>query len=248
MLKRFTGEREFSDFFNPILLRELKRAVRSRFFVGAFVLVQLAMILFVTFGMATATTTGQVQSISAIFWVIIGIYVVVLNPLMGFNAIAQEYRDGRHELLVITQLNTNHILLGKLFALNIQGWLTVLSLAPYLTVRYFAGAINPIQELLTVAGILYASIIATTLTVSSSAARTRWGRVVFFLFGGFLLFLFSGMAGTAAAGAGPIGGIAILIMFQSFFSFLFFMSASGMLNRQAVASAAVFDTTPMAAL
>ncbi|WP_309381170.1 hypothetical protein [Cerasicoccus frondis] len=231
-----------SDWLNPILIKELRQAVRSPMFVSLFVIVQIAMVLYVTFSMATASTSANVSQSQTQFWNLVGAYMLFIHPLRGLNAIATEYRDGRFELLRITHLQAQKIALGKWLSLNIQCWLTVLSLMPYLALRYFTGAVNPLHELMILGGLIYGSLIATNLTVSASAARTRWGRSFFFVFGGFFLLLFSAIFGAATNQI--IAAIILMGVCQCVISVIMFMAACSILERQTAEPMPFFEPTP----
>lgn len=184
-----------------MLVKELKQAVRSRQFVGMFVLVQVVMILFVTFGLATATGTQGMMQLTAWFWTIIMVYLLGILPMTGLNALAREFDDARLDLLQLSSMNSRGIVLGKWLSLNIQGWLVVLSLAPYIALRYFVGSINPLYELGILALILYGSLIFSGVAICASVVKSKIVRGLM-LIGGVIgmFFLLGGLASAFAMG------------------------------------------------
>lgn len=184
----FFKKREFSDWLNPVLVKELKQSVRSKQFVGVFVLVQLVMILFVTFGLATTTGAQDMQEMSAMFWVIISIYLLGILPMSGLNALAREFDDARLDLLQLSSMSSRGIVLGKWLSLNLQGTLVVLSLLPYIALRYFVGSVNPLHDLATLGWILYGSLILSGAAICASVVRSKIIRIIMLIGGVFALF------------------------------------------------------------
>ncbi|WP_309397738.1 ABC transporter permease [Cerasicoccus maritimus] len=178
MLKRLLGNRESSDLVNPVLLKELKQAVRSKQFVGVFVTVQIAMILFVIFVMAAATGASNMEEINAFFWSIVGVYLLFILPLSGLNALGREFDDARLDLLQLSCMRSRGIVFGKWLSLNFQGLLVVLSLLPYIVLRYFTGAVNPLYDLITLSILLYFSLIFSGLAICVSVVKGKILRVL----------------------------------------------------------------------
>jgi len=234
MLKRFLKDREISDWLSPVVVKELRQAVRSRAFFAVFVVVQISMILFVTFGMATATSSSEMDLLGSMFWTIVGAYMCVVIPLLGFNAIASEHKDGRMDLLRITHLSSRGIVRGKWLSLNIQSWLVVLSLAPYLALRYFVGSINPFDELWTLASIIYCAMLGSSITVASSAMQKKWTRLFFFCVATFSILFFSGIATSMVVSVinEPVALIAVLAIVQIAIGYCIIEAASNMLDQQ----------------
>ncbi|GHB92851.1 ABC transporter permease [Cerasicoccus arenae] len=201
MLKKLLGKREISDWINPVIVKELRQSVRSRQFVSMFVIVQIIMILFVTFGLATATGTRDMEGMSALFWTIISIYLLMILPLMGLNALAREFDDARLDLLQLTSLNARGIVFGKWLSLNIQGWLVVLSLLPYIALRYFVGAVNPLHDLAALGWILYGSLICTGGAICVSVVHSKVLRILMIIVG--IIAFFVAVNIMAVAGLNP---------------------------------------------
>ncbi|WP_309381168.1 hypothetical protein [Cerasicoccus frondis] len=191
MLKRLTGNREPSDFINPVLLKELRQSVRSRQFVGVFVAVQIAMILFVIFVLATASGSNDVEEVSVAFWFIVGVYLLFILPLSGLNSLGREYDDARLDLLQLSSMNSRGIVLGKWLSLNFQGLLVVLSLLPYIVLRYFTGSVNPLYELIILGVMLYCSLVLSGAAICVSVVRGKVLRVIVVigLFFGSMMFI-----------------------------------------------------------
>lgn len=172
--RTFFSARDFTDWLNPVLLRELRQAVRSRQFLAVFVAVQVVMILFVTFGMAASY--GNYDDSRVVFWNILALYLCVVLPLTGINALATESSEARLDLLQISQLHSRSIVLGKWLSLNVQGLLVVVSLLPYMALRYFVGSVNPVLEILTLLQVIGGSLMLTALAVCLSVVRSSFLR------------------------------------------------------------------------
>lgn len=198
--------RDMSDWLSPILIKEIRQGMRSRFFVFVFLITQFAMVFFTIMAVASASVGQQsdVQDTSALFWFLIFMALVVMLPLMGQNAIGQEMTGQTIELLMLTRLTSVRIVLGKWFALLSQGFLLVTAILPYLVLRYFLGGVDFLMELSILTILFCLSAVCTGMAVGLSALpKNRVLKGLFFLIGTTMLlsvvpsYLFSGMHATA---------------------------------------------------
>ncbi len=157
---------DFQDWLSPIVVKELRQGMRSRVFVGAFLLLQALMIFCVVLGV------GFYDDMDAdydwMFWVMIGVPLLCLIPLRGFGTLGGEIKENTLELLYLTRLSAWRITIGKWSALVLQTLLLVFSVLPYTVLRYFLGGVNLLTDLQVLGIMFLGSALLTALTVGIS--------------------------------------------------------------------------------
>lgn len=196
------------DRVNPIILREVRRMVRSRVFFGTFCLMHLAMVGLVVAVLGEPPGSPFARVILGWFWTVLGGYLTVYLPLSSLTSVSSEYAEGRIDLLLLSGLSGRQIVVGKWAVVMVQALLVLVSLLPYFALRYFIGSISVGSELLGLVWLLAASALASALAVQLSSVRGMGKRILaglgwFFLgvpaafFGGG--FLIAAIANSSAA-------------------------------------------------
>ncbi len=180
-------EQKFGNWINPILVKELRQGMRSKFYTIVLLGVQVVMLFYLIFGMAMSQGSGRNSEMEALFWVIVSLIMLLVLPLMGTNALSSESRESRLDLLVLTRLSARRIVYGKWFAIVAQGALLVASLLPYLVLRYYIGSVEFHESLLFALCLLAASAIITGVAVCLSVIRSAIVRWIIIVMGGFWL-------------------------------------------------------------
>ena len=181
-----------SDIFSPILIKEINQGMRTKTFVGAFIITQ-AIMFFTIFAMLMASSDGGFKTQEQVmFWIFVAIPFTLLMPLRGLDAVHAEVRDNTMEMLYLSRLSSIGIVFGKYMSHLIQIFLLAVSMLPYLMLRYFAGGVNIVNDLFIFLIILLFSalILAVTVASSSFAMRNKLSnnlRVILFAFLGFLI-------------------------------------------------------------
>ncbi|OYW30849.1 MAG: hypothetical protein B7Z47_02900, partial [Chthoniobacter sp. 12-60-6] len=134
--------RDFSDRFSPIVVKELRQGLRTRFFTSALILFHALIILL----LCTATLGAPVEAVNGIFWGIAGFMLLVVMPLRGFSSLHTETTDGTLDMLTLTSIPSFRILYGKWAALYSQSLLVAGSILPYMVARYFFGGVEILRE------------------------------------------------------------------------------------------------------
>lgn len=187
----------------PMLVRELRQGIQSGTFVWTFLALQFALLLFVFFALliqSTAPETDVVRRLDGFFWGILAIGLGLAMPLRGLTAVASERVGNNLDLVRLTKLSAARIVAGKWLALVAQILLVASAVLPYLTVRYFLGGVNVVNDLVALGWLLVWSAVLSAVAVYYST-RPQRERIGVLLLGGFL-----GLGGLGGAAAATFGG------------------------------------------
>ncbi len=189
--------RDFSDRFSPIVVKELRQGLRTRFFTSALILFHTFIILL----LITVTFGAPVEAVNGIFWGIAGFMLLAVMPLRGFAALHTEAADGTLDMLTLTSIASFRILYGKWVALYSQTLLVAGSILPYMVARYFFGGVEILQEVVALVMLALGSGVITAALLSFSSQ------------GPLLLRIF--LALCVGAGAVPLGFFTALLVSAS---------------------------------
>ncbi len=181
--------KDFPDWLNPMVVKELRQGLNSRAFVVILLAVQafLLLLLFASF------KPDNRDGATGFFWFVTGILLLAAIPFRGMMALQGEIRDQTLELVQLTHLSSRDVVVGKWLALVLQGFLLLCSILPYLTIRYFLGGIDLVTELTSLGGIMLISATLTALLIGLSAHLTSAISRLLLLFGG--IFILPGFLG-----------------------------------------------------
>ncbi len=199
--------REASDWFSPILVKELRQGTRSRAFVWSFLALHTVLLLLVVTTLISAAsphTDYDHAFVTGFFWSLIGIPLLLVLPSVAFGSIKKEIEARTLELIFLTRMTTLRIVFGKWAALTVQGMLIVTAILPYMILRYFLGGIDLVDELTILFCLVLGSLTLTAAGIGFSSVTSRFFRVGLIIF--VLLFLTQGLYGIAFFIFGPGGG------------------------------------------
>lgn len=134
--------RDFGDRMSPLVVKELRQGLRTRFFTTALILFHTFIVLLLGSVLLEAPT----DAVNGIFWSAAGFMLLVVLPLRGFNALNGEAADGTLDMLTLTSISSFRILQGKWVALFSQALLVAGSLLPYMVARYYFGGVEILRE------------------------------------------------------------------------------------------------------
>ncbi|WP_395747237.1 hypothetical protein [Prosthecobacter sp.] len=157
--------RDFSDRFSPIVVKELRQGLRTRFFTSSLILFHTLIILL----LVTVTFGSPVEVVNGIFWGIAGLMLLVVLPLRGFSALHGEAADGTLDMLTLTSIASFRILYGKWLALFSQSLLVAGSILPYMVARYFFGGVEILREAVALLLLVLGSGIITAALLAFSS-------------------------------------------------------------------------------
>ncbi len=179
---------DFPDRLPPMLIKELRQGMRAKTFVGIFLGLQafLALLILVT-GVATGSDRAG-SAISGIIFFTFSIAVLIIQPLRGLSAVSSEVQGNTLDMMVLTRLSAWRIVLGKWSSIVIQSALLLVTIIPYLILRYFFGGMNLVGELMSIILIFVTSMGLTATTVGFSASSSKTLRVMLVIGGGMIVF------------------------------------------------------------
>ena len=172
-----TVKEDFSDWLNPMLVKELRQGLKTKAFVIVFVLVQVALVILMGFRLLAQNdpfgyTAGMLDGL---LWTAIGGALLVLMPLRALTAISEEEKANTLHLVQLTRLSSTRIVWGKWIALVSQTLLLSVAILPYAVLRYFFGGIDIVENLLLLVWMMVGSMALTAacLVLSTHAMPTR---------------------------------------------------------------------------
>lgn len=130
----------WSEWLNPILVKEARQAFKSNQFLITFMLL-LAFgwvwsILGVVMQMPGVQFGSGASSLMVGYFLILVLPVLVIVPFSAFRSLAAEREDGTFEILSITTLNARQIVVGKLSSAVLQLLVYFSALAPCIAFTY----------------------------------------------------------------------------------------------------------------
>lgn len=195
-----------------MLVKELRQGLRARVFTAVFLCLQLLLGLLLLGAMLASESERTGSIVSGIILTFFIIAVVLIQPLRGMGALSSEMRDHTIDLMTLTRLTSWRIVLGKWVAIVSQSALLLVTIVPYLILRYFFGGMNMLGEVTVFVCLFAASMALTAFTVGLSGCRLGVARVlipvalVIILFFVFLSISISMSMGGGTGG--PFGGSA----------------------------------------
>jgi hypothetical protein len=160
---------DFHDRISPMLVKELRQGLRAKTFVSAFI----GLHGLITFMMLMAVASDTSNPGSLISGIIIGFYsfiALLIQPLRNVGCLHTEIKQNTLEALQLTRLGAWGIVMGKWCSSVSQTLLTVISIIPYLILRYFLGGMEMANELMIIFTITMVSIFITSIIIGVSAS------------------------------------------------------------------------------
>lgn len=190
---------DFSDHLSPMVVKELRQGLRTRFFTAALIVFHVVMGCL----MLSYLTKMKADDANEMFWGVTIFTLLAGMPAQAFNALNGETRDGTLDMLRLTGTSSFRIVWGKWFTIYSQTLLVAGSLMPYLIARYFMGNAEIIPEMIGLVLLVAAAAIISAGVVAFSSQASLWVRllsnaalgVAAFLVGVFVFVLCSGSEG-----------------------------------------------------
>jgi hypothetical protein len=153
-----------------MLVKELRQGLRTRSFVIVFMALQAILAIVLLAAGAAASSDNSGQTISNIIFIFFSIAVIIIQPMRGIAALSSEVKGNTIDMMVLTRLSAWRIVTGKWFAIVSQSALILVTIVPYLILRYFFGGMNLFGEIMLLTLIFLTSAALTAITVGLSAS------------------------------------------------------------------------------
>ena len=163
---------DFPDRLSPMLVKELRQGLRTRAFIAVFLTLQIVLGIILLSAGATASSDDAGSTISNIIFIFFSIAVLIIQPMRGISALSSEIKGNTIDMMVLTRLSAWRIVTGKWSAIVSQSALILVTIIPYLILRYFFGGMNLLGEIVLLALIFITSAALTAVTVGLSASSS----------------------------------------------------------------------------
>ena len=163
---------DFPDRLSPMLVKELRQGMRTKAFVGVFLALQIILGVILLSAGAAASSDESGKIISSIIFIMFSIAVLIIQPMRGITALSSEVKGNTIDMMVLTRLSAWRIVTGKWASIVSQSALLLVTIIPYLILRYFFGGMNLIGEIVLLAVLFLSSAALTAVTVGLSASSS----------------------------------------------------------------------------
>ena len=169
---------DFHDKLSPMLVKELRQGMRARSFTLLFLGFQLLLSFILLTAGATSSSDSAGSFASGVIFTMFSIAVLFIQPMRGITALSAEITGNTIEMMVLTRLSASRIVFGKWIAIVSQSALILITIIPYLILRYFFGGMILLGELVFLALIFLTSMSLTAVMVGFSGTNAKLARVI----------------------------------------------------------------------
>ena len=181
-----TGLERLSDQLNPVLVKEVRQAMRGRYFRISFWVTLLGATLLGLTILLLMQDEGSDEMGVVFFGILFGFMTLatqVLVPFSAFLSVGSEWDENTWDLLTLSNLRPRQIVLGKILSAGVQSLLYYSAFSPFLVFAFLlrgvdAGAMLWVLGMSFVASILTSSFAAAL----SSLSGNRFARVLLMVF------------------------------------------------------------------
>jgi hypothetical protein len=222
---------DWPDWMNPILVKELRQSLRSRWFEMIFLWLCGSLTLITAFGTTIDARTGT----TSVFWIAVVATFHLLLPLRSALSASDDQQRGNVELIRVIGISAETLANQRFTALFFHTLILASLVLPHVTLRYFMGGIDLIDELQYLALLTFTTPVVGSvflwLSILGTLGRIVLGVILFFLF-----ILFESLIAMSAFAAGEAAVIPfVLLLFGSLIGFLVakaFVAEAYLLERQ----------------
>lgn len=197
---------DFPSIIPAMIVKELRVGLRTNMFVISMIVAPLIIAIpFLLFCIKESDGSSliDVETVDGIFWILVAILFVFLQPIRGLGGISREVKSKAIEFLLLSPLSSSRIVVEKWLSLSLQSALLWCILLPFLVLRYFMGGAEIWNDLyiITLALTLSWLLTAVSLWISGMPVIMRILMIAGGVFSGFGLLI-------------AIGTIFVLMRFQ----------------------------------
>lgn len=146
-----TGWHHLNDHINPIVVRELRQAVRGRFITIGLMLFLMVML---TAEAVTMSDNISGKELAEIVLSILAVVCLILIPILFGVRSALERERENMDLLFVSTLSPRRIVTGKLVSSAMVSLLFICAATPFLTLTYFLRGVDVLSILMLI-GLLF---------------------------------------------------------------------------------------------
>ena len=172
-----------SEWFNPILVKETRQALRSWNFSVTFLLMLVACWIVTMGGVAMIGPSIYYAAGGGFllrgYYFILSLPLLVVVPFGAFRSLAAEREDNTYDLLSITTLGPRQIIGGKLTSAVVQMVMYYSAITPCLAFTYLLRGVDAPSIALLLTYTFFASLALSTLGLLLAAlSRQKYGQLV----------------------------------------------------------------------
>ncbi|MEY2599837.1 MAG: hypothetical protein RLZZ142_2096 [Verrucomicrobiota bacterium] len=193
--------RDFPDWVPPMLVKELRQALKTRGFVLSMVTIQLVLMAVFASGLAAAAAEKSTAFVGAIFWIALFALFLVISPTRALGDLHGERQAKTLELLAASGISGTRVALGKWLCIHFQNLLILASLLPYFVLRHSLGSLDLRAELLLLFLCIACSSVWSAGAIAASGTATLTQRVGRGLLGVQALVLFTILMNAMGSGS-----------------------------------------------
>jgi hypothetical protein len=212
------------DWLNPILVKETRQALKSRYFLVVFILL-LALCWMATIG-AVAMIGPSIYygaSGSMLLWIysfFLAVWMLIFVPYAAFRSLAAEREDNTYDLMSITTLKPRQIISGKLGSSMAQMMVYFSALTPCLAFTYLLRGVDLPTIIVLLAYTFFFSLGLSMLGLLLATSTDNRVSQVFMSVGFIVMLLFACSLGLQGAYAAIFAGFGFgLLDSQEFWIF-----------------------------
>ncbi len=156
-----------SNHANPMLVRTIRQEMRSRSFIGIYVLLLVVAAMAAILSASAASESANSSAGRGLYSALAAAWslVIAIQAMTTFQAVTRERNEDTWDLLDLTGMGPRPVLRGLLFANLVQGQLYMAALAPFLVMAYLLRGIDLIAIAFALIVMPLAGIATSTLAV-----------------------------------------------------------------------------------
>jgi len=170
------------DRLNPVLVKEVRQALRSKQFRGAFgltLVIGLIVAVMIVLGGADSAAFDPIgpKFFTGIFGCL-AVAVIGFVPMAAFNAMGAEFDENTYDMLVLSHMRPRQIMLGKLLAAGVQALLYFSVFGFFSVFAFLLGGVDLALVLVCLPLLAIVSLGLSSVALGlSSLSRKRFVRV-----------------------------------------------------------------------
>jgi hypothetical protein len=196
--------RTFADRLNPILVKEVRQALRGRYFKLMFWLTLAVSTIAGLMVVASGASTENLEELGQPFFLVMfgcmSAAVHAFTPFSAYLSTSAEWDENTHDLLVLSNLHPRQIVLGKLLSALTQALLYYSTFGPFLVFAFLLNGIDLLSISVLLACSLAACVGLSLVGIAlASLARVKAARgILMAVFGAALVMVWGASMGAAA--------------------------------------------------